>query len=274
MNFDSTRGISICITSWNSADYLKLCLDAIYHHTQLPYEVLVHDNASEDNTEEVVATTNAENVKYTRGENRGINAGWNWCIENAKYEYIYTPHTDHVVLPNWDIGLAEMTKKIPVAWKFLGCSRSLEKRSHIQCQATGYEYGKINNFDIEKLLADAEKLLENKIVTAPRQPFFFHRMFFDKLGGFDCNFYSFAEDDDKVLAAWDLGIRRFPMTFSSLVYHFGGATNSRQNIDRDLEKPYFYLYDKYKTTHPNMMKGEKHVWPYIVNLINYYSKIV
>ena len=47
--------LSIIIVSWNVRDLLRKCLASVYRETQVPFEVLVVDNASQDGSADLVA---------------------------------------------------------------------------------------------------------------------------------------------------------------------------------------------------------------------------
>jgi len=258
-------------------------------HTTLPYEIIIHDNDlfNEDNTEEVVEKFcyiySVKNLTYMKGPNKGVMYGWNRCIEKAKYEWVYTPHVDMILLPHWDTNLAKGINKIGMAWKVLACSRSIERESHIQCQITnkdGYDFdwdtfktkpGKEIFWEhvIPDVLEEYQKKDKGKTVTAPREPMCHHKMLWDKMNGYSEELFSFGTDDWKILKAWDCGVRRFPMILDSIVFHHSGKTNAKQNIDRDQSWPYEQLKKEFKNTHPNI--GD--IWQYQTKLLNYYHEI-
>jgi GT2 family glycosyltransferase len=75
--------LSIVILSWNTRDLLLQCLDSIYAGPRpLPFETIVVDNGSNDDSvaavrerfPEVQLIENAQNEGYARGNNQGIRA--------------------------------------------------------------------------------------------------------------------------------------------------------------------------------------------------------
>lgn len=92
--------ISICIPTYNRADLLKRALISVSKQTVKPYEVVVVDNCSEDDTEAVVKKF--KDVIYYRNErNLGFVGNWNRCIELAKGEFITILHSDDLISPEW-----------------------------------------------------------------------------------------------------------------------------------------------------------------------------
>lgn len=75
--------LSICIVNWNTRDYLRACLASIgTHPPDVPYEIIVVDNASQDVSAEMVREqfpharliANTENVGYAAGNNQALQA--------------------------------------------------------------------------------------------------------------------------------------------------------------------------------------------------------
>ncbi len=92
--------ISICIPTYNRSDLLKKTLISVTRQTVKPYEVIVADNCSQDNTEEVAKSF--PGVVYYRNEkNLGLAGNSNRCIQFAKGEFVTILHSDDLIAPNW-----------------------------------------------------------------------------------------------------------------------------------------------------------------------------
>ncbi len=86
--------MSVGIVTWNSAAVLARCLDAVRRQTHSPLELLVADNASEDDTRAVLAaaTTGAERVLLDR--NAGFSAAHNRLIALSRGEFYLALNPD------------------------------------------------------------------------------------------------------------------------------------------------------------------------------------
>jgi len=271
MNF-YVKGISIAIATMDSPKYLNQCLRYIKKNTVLPYEVLVYDNGSLKETQNIINNCDIESIKYIQAENKGIMNAWNWGINNASFRHFISLHDDMLVLPKWDIELALAVKKIPVPYRYIYCCRSFEAKSHVKTQVIGKNYGNIEEFDDAALLKDAKEIYKadnGKLIVSPREPMFMHKKLWEDMEGFSIDYWSFASDDWKILKAWNCGTRTFGMCMGSFVYHHSGVTNKKQIVDRDSIEPYLKLKKEFKNTHPNI--GD--IWQYQVKLLNYYSEI-
>ena len=88
--------VSIIIVTYNSVDYLVKCLDSIYASTtKSSYEIIVIDNASRDNTYDIVSPMypnalfikNEKNNGFAYANNQGI------AITRGKYLLLLNPDT-------------------------------------------------------------------------------------------------------------------------------------------------------------------------------------
>lgn len=90
--------VSICIPTYNSARFLKECLDSIASQTYQNVEVIISDNASTDDT---VSIINQYLQRYgfklnINSENIGAGANFNKLITLATGKYIAIFHADDV----------------------------------------------------------------------------------------------------------------------------------------------------------------------------------
>jgi len=94
--------VSICVPTYNSAKYLKECLDSIVKQTYLNKEIIVSDNASTDETEKIVKEyVEKYKVKYYRNDkNIGAEANFTRCVELATGKFIAIFHADDLYLPD------------------------------------------------------------------------------------------------------------------------------------------------------------------------------
>ncbi len=83
--------ISVIIPTYNQGDFLPRAIKSVLEQTFQNFELIIVDDASTDNTEEVVKKFQEEDerIKYKRHQkNKGGNAARNTGLRNAKGEYI------------------------------------------------------------------------------------------------------------------------------------------------------------------------------------------
>lgn len=90
--------VSICIPTYNRADYITKAIDSALSQTYKNIEVIVVDNASTDNTEEIVSMYTDPRLRYVRNsENLGLFGNFNRCIELYNGEYLHILHSDDYI---------------------------------------------------------------------------------------------------------------------------------------------------------------------------------
>ncbi|MEK7448392.1 MAG: glycosyltransferase [Planctomycetota bacterium] len=92
--------VSITIAAYNNAQYLPETLDSIFNQTYKNFEVIIVDDASTDNTTEVLKVYR-DRIKYHRFDvNQGSASAWNEAIRQATGEYIALAAADDVWMPD------------------------------------------------------------------------------------------------------------------------------------------------------------------------------
>jgi glycosyltransferase involved in cell wall biosynthesis len=88
--------VTIAIPTYNRADgYLKNAIDCALTQTYQNVEVVISDNCSSDNTQEVVKGFNDPRIRYFRQSiNIGANNNFNFCLDRAQGDYFLLLHDD------------------------------------------------------------------------------------------------------------------------------------------------------------------------------------
>lgn len=93
------RQVSIILPTYNRAHCIGRAVDSVLCQTYPHWELLVVDDGSTDNTEELIAVYAAsdERVRYYRqASNKGVSAARNEGIRQARYDYIAFQDSDDV----------------------------------------------------------------------------------------------------------------------------------------------------------------------------------
>jgi len=107
--------VTVVIPAYNCAPYLAEAIDSALRQTCAPFEVIVVDDGSTDDTPAVV-TRYGERVRYVRQPNSGVSASRNRGIELARGDWIALLDADDVWLPRRleRVASACLTKPRPV----------------------------------------------------------------------------------------------------------------------------------------------------------------
>ena len=104
--------ISVVIPTYNSSSYISRTLDSVLSQKSLPYEIVIVDDGSSDNTIEVIEEYKKsnkdvlENIKVFQQKNMGAGAARNRAVKEATGEWIAFLDSDDI----WMSGKMEAVK--------------------------------------------------------------------------------------------------------------------------------------------------------------------
>jgi len=93
--------VSICIPTFNSAAYIGDCIESALAQKGVDFEVIVFDNASQDDTWKIVQSFSDSRVRaYRSDQNHGMAINFNRALREAKGEYIKLLCSDDLLEPS------------------------------------------------------------------------------------------------------------------------------------------------------------------------------
>ena len=219
--------IRVVVVNWNRRELLRACLASLASQTHESFEVVVVDNGSNDGSAELVRGLSREFPAPLRlvqnRVNRGFCAANNQGMEGAETEFIALLNNDAEADAGWlqalaqeistaaDIGMA--ASKILV-WED---PRRIDKCGHLiypDGQNRGRGTGQIDRGQFEQV---EETLWPDGCAAMYR------RAMLDEIGGFDEDFFAYADDAELGLRARIAGWRCV-YTPRAVVRHHRGAT--------------------------------------------------
>ena len=91
---------SVCIPTYNTASYIGEAIQSVLDQTFTDYEIVISDNCSTDNTEEVVNSFNTDKIVYFKNpENIGLYPNVTLTAKRAKGKYIQVLCADDKLSP-------------------------------------------------------------------------------------------------------------------------------------------------------------------------------
>lgn len=93
--------ISIIITAYNAERTIERCLNSILDTKYNDYEIILINDGSTDNTEEVIQLFATDKIKYFSKPNTGVADSRNFGIEKANGDYITFVDSDDYVASNY-----------------------------------------------------------------------------------------------------------------------------------------------------------------------------
>lgn len=93
--------VTIAIPTFNRACYIGQAIESSLSQTYGNIEVLIADNASTDNTEEVVKRFKDPRIRYYKHkENKGLVFNWNFCLKHARGVFFLMLSDDDILENN------------------------------------------------------------------------------------------------------------------------------------------------------------------------------
>jgi len=221
---DAAVSVSVLIINYNGAAWLKGCLDSLMRIKAGPMEVIVVDNASRDNSLEVLA--DYPNVRIILSQkNLGFAGGNNLGLASCKGKYVLLLNNDTVVSDNFLQPLCDYLDRHPIVGVVQG--KMLLPRfgntldvcgSYITWLGVPYHFGYYK--------PDGPRYAKSRpIFSGKGACLLFRRDLIQQVGGFlfDDDFFCYYEEADFCHRVWLAG---FEVHFvpGPPIQHFQGAT--------------------------------------------------
>lgn len=203
--------VSIIILNWNGKHWLKECLCSVYKQGFKNFEVILADNNSNDgsvryvkqNWPRVKILSLAKNFGYTGANNR--------AAKIAQGKYLLFLNNDTKISPNFLMEIYRYTKErdavllTPRVFDYDGSEIFPKGKKYLGIDRYGYPGPSKCPF------------------YADGAAFFIKKLIFDRLGGFDDDYFIFQEDVDLSWRVRLLGYEVIPIE-SAKVFHSCGGT--------------------------------------------------
>ncbi len=230
--------VTIIIVTWNGLELLKNFLPSVLNTTYSNYEIVVVDNASEDDTLSYLHSNHPEVRIIRNDENFGYARGNNEAIRSTGGEYIVLLNNDAEVDPGWlepVVAHAESDMRIGVLQpKIL---RTDERNKFEYAGAAGGHLDLLGfPFALGRLFDTVES--DRGQYDTPRQifwasgaAFFARRSALERVGLLDEEFFMHMEEIDLCWRMWRHGFSVYSEP-GSKVYHQGGGSLAYKNPNK------------------------------------------
>lgn len=219
------RKTSIIILSYNTLEYLKLCIYSIRKYTDgISYELIVVDNGSHDGS--VDWLKKQDDIRCICNKtNKGFPCGCNQGLSIATGTELLLLNSDTIVTPRW---LQQMLAALYSTDKIgaVSCVTTASPNQHVDTDG----YNDVNG--LEKF-ADkynhTDKSKWKRVTCLMGFCFLFRREIYDKIGGLDEYFSpGYCEDDDYSLRILQLGYSLL-VCEDTFIHHFGSLSFKKKD---------------------------------------------
>ncbi len=248
--------VSIILVNYNGAQITIDCLHSIRSQLHsVPYEVIVVDNASTDQSADLIQETFPEVKLLRQSENRGFGAGNNIGARNASGKYLFFLNTDTILTCDLLPHLIEVMEKDSsigiVGPRLLNSDGSLQLSTARSISFWG-EYQdlkqKLDYRNLEqrsRIYEQFETMQEVDIVIGAA--LFMRKKLFESLGGFDETFFMYFEESDLCQRAKLKGWKNIYVPSISLI-HLGGYSVNKvaDQLRLEYRRSQLYYYQKHR----------------------------
>lgn len=91
--------ISVIMPVYNAARFLKASIESILSQTEQDLELIIINDGSTDNSEEIILSFTDKRIKYVRQQNSGVGAAREAALQLAQGEFIAFQDADDISLP-------------------------------------------------------------------------------------------------------------------------------------------------------------------------------
>ena len=230
--------VSIIILNYNGSKYLRKLLDSILSDTPpFRFELIIIDNGSKDNSLEIIKdyyknVTQSSICKVLINKtNLGFGKAMNQGLKLARGKYVAFLNCDLYVESGWLKRVIEVFHQKPrvAIVQPLICDYD----NPLRIQSTGLYCDWVCNFK-----GADQKAQETQAILAPfGAAFIAKRDIFQRIGGFDPDYFLYGEEIDIGLRTWMTGFMVM-LTSKAKVFHKGGGVTPKQIL-----KGYTYCYN-------------------------------
>ena len=108
--------ISVCIPTFNQSEYIEKAIKSAYHQTHQPIEIIVSDDASTDNTRDILnkLLQEIDILKVIiQPKNLGISRNTDECLRAAKGDFVIRLDSDDILHEEYSEKLLSLFKTFP-----------------------------------------------------------------------------------------------------------------------------------------------------------------
>ncbi|MFH1397296.1 MAG: glycosyltransferase family 2 protein [Candidatus Omnitrophota bacterium] len=241
--------ISIVILTYNSANYIKLCLDSVYMQGYQDFEVIVVDNGSKDETVSLIKEIYPQVIMIENKDNLGASKGRNQGIEISRGKWVLTLDCDIILNNNF---LAQAGKFIENMPQKVGAIQSkILKSDSGRIYSNGIHLSFLRRFlDINQGKTDNDRFNSVRdVFGACSAAALYNRSMLEEIkeqtGYFDERFFFLVEDVD---LSWRARKRGWRIIFEPklICSHYGNSSAHNKKI-----RQYFSFRNRFYTIQKN-----------------------
>ena len=235
--------VSVCVPTYNDGEFLAQSLQSIVAQTYHNLEIIVGDDASIDNTTDIVCGFDDSRIRYYRNsKNLGQFENVNHLVQQAKGQYVAVYHSDDVYTPQIIEKQVNFLQAHPEAGAIFAMNWRMNELGEITGQSKLLK--EVSTATCLELADVLPVLLQYKNWLLIGPTFMGRSEVFQKVGFFSSNF-SIAGDFEmwlRILTTFKIAVLDEP-----LMYYRQGSTQVSYGYQylRTFEEHFFTIVDHY-----------------------------
>ncbi|HLD50864.1 hypothetical protein A3K34_03020 [candidate division WWE3 bacterium RIFOXYC1_FULL_40_10] len=216
---------SVIIVTYNGKNYVDACVNSVLSANSTDLEVIVVDNGSDDGTVDFLKDKYKQIKVVALDKNYGPAYARNKGVEVSEGRYLGFLDNDTLVDPNWENEAAKALDSDPNTG-IVQCKLILSKERN-KLDYVG-EYIGQNGFLVQRVKAgelDNGEFNESvPILAAKSAGMFIRKETFEKIEGFDKDYFIYVEETDLGWRSWLAGFKAVYIPASVVFHEFGTST--------------------------------------------------
>jgi GT2 family glycosyltransferase len=220
--------LSVVIINYNTADIIGRCLEAVQRQENVAFEIIIADNASQDNSLQVIREKFPKVTLLANNENLGFGKANNRAVSRCAGKYLYFLNPDAEVQPGvfqTMVDFMESNPEVGLAGTRIVYPDGRPQHSvHLRYPGEKYSKTTFSGLKGEVAWVKGASMIVRKSV-------------FQEVGGFDERFFLYSEETDLCLAirksGWSIGY-----IHEATLVHMRGQSE-RGNLPEDVWRKRF-----------------------------------
>lgn len=217
---------SIVILSFNQVEFTKNCLESIRKYTTTPYEVIIIDNNSNEETIHFLEEQK-DIILIKNTENKGFAGGCNQGMEIAKGDYILLLNNDTIVTHNYLTNMIRTLEDTEETGIVGPVTNNTIGRQKLDIELDYENKNLIEQFGYEQSVSNKLPILTPRLIGFCM---LFKREFINEIGMFDLSFHIGNYEDDDLCIRTLLAGKKMYICQNSFVYHYKRVSFDRNNL--------------------------------------------
>ncbi len=233
--------ISICIPTYNGAQYIQKCIVSCIAQTETNFEIIVCDDCSSDNTIEIVKqfAQKDNRIKIVQNKsNLGLVNNWNATLTHASGTYIKWLFQDDWMEPN---ALEEFLKIANKGYEFIISKRNFILNDNASTQDKEYYFKTIKKLENHFSITDDGHYFSSKEITQLATQYialnfigepslvFYKKSLIQKVGNYDGLLHQICDLEYNLRLASHVGVYVINKPLCSFAIHQNSTTSSNLN---------------------------------------------